>query len=108
MQQQFFQTFTAYLDQSGQVVCQTWQGNQVIGMSMDKYREAEQMASDALAKAEEYRKKLIDAGLIQKELTPEEQIAALNARVGDLSSQLSSLMAVMQSQQTQQHKEGDA
>lgn len=106
MQQQFFQTFTAYLDQSGQVVCQTWQGNQVIGMSLEKYREAEQMASDALAKAEDYRKKLVDAGLIQKELTPEEQISALNARVGELTTQLSAITEFLT--KNQQQKEGGA
>ena len=109
MNQQFFQTFTAFIDQAGQIICQSWQGNQTVGVSVEKYKEAEKMACDAMAKAAEYKQKLIDNGLLQPELSQEEQIAALNARVGDLTSQLSKLMAVMQGQQTQQQtKDGNA
>lgn len=110
MNQQFFQTFTAFIDNTGQIICQSWQGNQTVGVSVDKYKEVEKMASDAMAKAAEYKQKLIDNKLLQPELTQEEQIAALNARVGDLTSQLSALMTFVQNSQQaqQQNKEGNA
>lgn len=109
MNQQFFQTFTAFIDQSGQIICQSWQGNQTVGVSVEKYKEVEKMASDAVQKASEYKQMLIDHKILKPELTQEQQIAALNARVGDLTSQLSKLMAVMQGAQAQhQTEEGNA
>lgn len=88
MNPQFFQTFTAFIDNTGQIICQSWQGNQTVGVSVEKYKEAEKMASDAMTKAAEYKQKLIDNGLLQPELSQEEQIAELRKTVGNLSSQL--------------------
>ena len=108
MNQQFFQTFTAFIDNTGQIICQSWQGNQTVGVSVEKYKEAEKMASEAMEKASEYKQKLIDHGLLKPELTQEEQIAELRETVGNLTSQMSALMSVLQNQQTQQNKEGNA
>lgn len=110
--QQFFQTFTAFIDQEGHIVCQTWNNNQVVGMALEKYKELEKMATDAVAKAEEYKKKLVDSGLLQEPLSTEEQIAALSSTVAGLKAQLNDLsemksqMAVIMDALTNPHKEG--
>ena len=85
--QQFIQNFAAYIDADGRIYAQTFQGNQHMGWTCQRYAELEKLANDATAKAEEYRKQLLDAGLIQPTLTPEEQIAALTKQVAALAAQ---------------------
>lgn len=104
MNQQFFQTFTACVDGTGQIIRCEWNAQQVVGVTIERFQEAEKLANEAMSKADEYKKQLIEHGILKPELTQEEQIAALNARVGDLTSQLSTLMAIMQN--GQQKKEG--
>ena len=86
---QFISNVTSVLVQDGQIYAQTFSGNQLIGMSIEKYRELEKLANDAAAKAEEYRKNLVDAGIIKPKLSADEQIAALSEQVSALASALS-------------------
>ena len=51
------------------------------------------LAQEAITKADDYKKKLIEAGLMQPVLTPEEQIAALTQQVAALSQQVSKLVS---------------
>ena len=85
------QTFYAYSDGQGNLFTQDLTGAHQIGVSLEKYKNTEKMASDALAKAEEYQKKLIDAGLIQKPMSPEEQMSLLMNQVSLLSEQVAKL-----------------
>lgn len=94
--QQFFSQFAAHIDQSGQIVAQTFQGSQIVGVSVAKYQEMQKIAEEATAKAEGYYKQLVDAGLITPKLTPEEQIAALTAQVAQLAQQNAALTQQVQ------------
>jgi hypothetical protein len=85
MSQQFFSTFAAYIDQSGQIVAQFLQGSQVVGVTAARYAEAERLAKEAAGKAEDYHKQLVDAGLIKPKLSTDEQIAALTQQVALLT-----------------------
>ena len=85
MQQNFFSQFTGWVDGSGQILTQTFQGTQVVGVTFAKFQEAQKLAEEATAKAEGYHKQLVDAGIIKPRLTPEEQIAALTAQVAALT-----------------------
>lgn len=85
MQQNFFSQFTGWVDGSGQILTQTFQGTQVVGVTFAKFQEAQKLAEEATAKAEGYHKQLVDAGVIKPKLTPEEQIAALAAQVATLT-----------------------
>lgn len=85
---QFLSNVTSVLIQDGQIYAQNFSGNQLIGMTIEKYRDLEKLANEATAKADEYRKKLVDAGIIQPKLTPEEQIARLTEQVSTLAGAL--------------------
>lgn len=85
MQQNFYSQFTGWVDGSGQILTQTFQGAQVVGVTFAKFQEAQKLAEEAAAKAEGYHKQLVDAGIIKPKLTPEEQIAALTAQVAALT-----------------------
>lgn len=93
---QFLSNVTSVLIQDGQIYAQSFSGNQLIGMTLEKYRELEKLATEASAKADEYKKKLVDAGIIQPKLTPEEQIARLTEQVSTLAGALN-----LQNQQNQ-------
>lgn len=110
MNQQIFQTFTACVDQTGQIVRCEWNAQQVVGVTLERFQEAEKMVTDAMAKADEYKQQLIDHGILKPEMTPEQQqIAELKESIGTLTSQVSALMTVVQNQQAQQQtKEGNA
>lgn len=108
MNQQFFQTFSACIDGTGQIIRCEWNAQQVVGVTLERFQEAEKMANEAMAKADEYKKQLVEHGILQPQLSTEEQIAALNVRVGDLSSKLSALLSAVQNSQQVQHKKEDA
>lgn len=91
--------FWAMIDSQGNVIMTDIAGSRVVGVSLDRYRAMEQAASEALSKAEEYQKMLEEHGLIKKELTPEEQIAAL-------SEQVRMLTEIVTSQIKQEPKDG--
>lgn len=95
--QNFFSQFTGWVDGSGQILTQTFQGAQVVGVTFAKFQEAQKLAEEATAKAEAYHKQLIEAGVIKPRLTPEEQIAALTAQMSQLASQNAALSAQVQS-----------
>lgn len=90
---QYSNFFTAFVDGQGGIHVQDYNGTRQIGMSMEKYREMESVANDALSKADAYHKQLVDAGLISPVLSTEEQLAALAAQVSALTRQLSQLTA---------------
>lgn len=75
------QQFWCYVDQQGQIVATDITGNRIIGVTMEKYNQIESAANEALSKAEGYYKILEENGLVKKQLTPEEQIAALAEQV---------------------------
>ena len=77
--------FWAMVDQQGQIIATDITGSRVVGVVLDKYRSMEKAAADAVEKAEGYYKTLEENGLIKRELTQEEQIAALTAQVQALT-----------------------
>ena len=77
------QQFWACIDGQGQILVTDVSGSRVIGVALDKYKQMETAANDAVTKAEEYFKMLEEHGLITKPLTPEEQIAALTQQVAN-------------------------
>ena len=85
---QFMANVTSVLVQDGQIYAQTFAGNQLIGVTIEKYREMEKLATDAADKAEGFRKQLVDAGIIKPKLSAEEQIAALSEQVANLAGAL--------------------
>lgn len=93
---QFLSNVTSVLIQDGNIYAQNFSGNQLIGVTLEKYNELEKLANDATVKAEEYHKKLVDAGILQPKLSPEEQIARLTEQVSTLAGALN-----MQNQQNQ-------
>lgn len=96
---QFTNSFFALADNQGNIYVQEVQGPRQVGVSVDKYREMESVANDAVSKAEGYYKQLVDAGLIKPKLTTEQQLealaqqnATLSAQVGALTAKISTLM----------------
>lgn len=85
--------FSAFTDGQGGIHVQDYNGTRQIGVSMEKYREMEFVANEALGKADAYHKQLVDAGVIAPVLSTEEQLAALTAQVSTLTKQLSQLTA---------------
>lgn len=77
--------FWAYVDNNGYVVATDYTGAKRIGVTVGKYKEIETALSEALDKAEKYYKQLEDAGLVKKELSADEKIAALTSQVGALA-----------------------
>lgn len=72
--------------------------NQCIGYTKKAYKELQKIAEDAVSKTEEYKKKadeyeqkLIEAGLLQKPLSPEEQFNSLVSLVTQLGSSVQTL-----------------
>lgn len=86
--QQVASSFYAFVDGQGGIHVQQLNGTQQIGVSLEKYREMEAVANDALSKADEYHRKLVEAGIIKPVLTMEQQIAALSEQVAFLTQQL--------------------
>lgn len=89
------QNFYAYVDNNGNIVTQTMQGNQIVGVTLSKHKQIEQIAEQATAKAEEYkqkseeyRTKLVEAGIIQEPLSEQEQIAQLSQQVMHLTQMI--------------------
>lgn len=101
MQQQFSASFFAFADGQGSIYVQDVQGTRQVGVSIEKYRDMERLANEAVSKAEGYHQQLVDAGLIKPKLTPEQQLdilaqqnAALTQQVSTLTQQISALMGV--------------
>lgn len=101
MQSQFSASFFALSDAQGAIYVQDVHGTRQIGVSFEKYKEMEKIASDAVGKAEGYYKQLVDAGLIVPALTTEQQLeilakqnAELTQQVGNLTRQISTLLGV--------------
>ena len=63
--------FSAFVDGTGGIHVQEMNGTRQIGVSLEKFREVESVANDALAKVETYYKQLVDAGIIKPKLTAE-------------------------------------
>lgn len=87
------QNFYAYIDNNGNIISQTFQGNQVVGVTTAKYKQLEQLATEATDKAESYKKQLIDAGLLVEPLSEKEQIAQLSQQVAQLTQIIQSMGA---------------
>lgn len=79
------QTFYAYIDNQGNIVSQNMQGNQIVGVSIGRYKELEALANEATEKAEKYKKQLIEAGIIKEPLTEQQQIEQLTQQVANLT-----------------------
>lgn len=94
------QTFYAYIDSQGNIASQTYQGSQVIGVSLQKYKQMEELAEQATSKAEEYKKQLIDAGLIVVPLTEQQQIAQLSQQVAELTTIIQNMGALNELKQS--------
>lgn len=97
--QQFSSSFFALADAQGAIYVQDVQGTRQIGVSVEKYREMERLANDAVSKAEAYHQQLVDAGIIKPKLTTEQQLdiltqqnTALTEQVSALTQQISTLM----------------
>ena len=71
------QSFYAFADGQGGIHIQDLNGTRQIGVSIERYKEMERVANDAVSKAEAYYKQLVDAGLVQPKLSTEEQLAVL-------------------------------
>lgn len=83
--------FSAFVDGTGGIHVQEINGTRQIGVSLEKFREVESVANDALAKVETYYKQLVDAGIIKPKLTAEDQLAALTQQVAILTDKLSKM-----------------
>lgn len=79
------QNFYAYIDNNGNIISQTFSGNQIVGVTQAKYKHLEQLATEATEKAENYKKQLIEAGFIVEPLSEQEQIAQLSRQVAQLT-----------------------
>lgn len=78
--------FWCYFDNDGYIVAQELTGQfKRIGVGLQKYNQTEKQCLEALDKAEEYRKILVEHDLIKKELTPDERLAALSTQVDTLT-----------------------
>lgn len=85
--------FYAFFDSEGYIVSGDYTGQRKrVGVSLQKFSQIEKLANDTMAKAEEYQKTiaeykkiLVDHGLIQPELTPDEKIAALSGQIDELT-----------------------
>lgn len=85
------QSFYAFADGQGGIHIQDLNGTRQIGVSIERYKEMERVANDAVSKAEDYYKQLVDAGLVQPKLSTEEQLAVLTQQNTALSQQVSLL-----------------
>lgn len=79
--------FYGFFDGKGGIYVQDMQGQRQVGVSVERYQEMERVANEAVAKAEDYHKQLVDAGLIQPRRSPEEQLADLTGQVGAMMQQ---------------------
>lgn len=78
--------FWSYIDGNGNIIASdNVSGSRQVGVSLDRYKQMENIANEATAKAEEYHKRLVEAGLIVVPPTQEEQIAMLTAQVAKLT-----------------------
>lgn len=92
--QPYQQSFPAFIDNEGKIYAQQgYQGNQHIGWTNIKYEEINKICSEALDKADMYKKQLIDAGLLTTPLSTDEQITILNKKVSDLTDLVSKLIS---------------
>lgn len=83
--------FSAFTDNQGGIHVQDYNGTRQIGVSLERYREMESVANEAVAKADEYHKRLVDAGLMEAPMTTEEQLALLTRQVTALTQQVSQM-----------------
>lgn len=79
--------FYGFFDGKGGIYVQDMNGQRQVGVSVERYQEMERVANEAVAKAEDYHKQLVDAGLIQPKRSPEEQLADLTGQVGAMMQQ---------------------
>lgn len=93
------QSFYALADGQGGIHVQDLNGTRQIGVSIERYKDMERIANEAVSKAEGYYKQLVDAGIVQPKLSTEEQLAvltqqnmALSQQVSLLTKQISSIM----------------
>ena len=79
--------FYGFFDGKGGIYVQDMQGQRQVGVLVERYQEMERVANEAVAKAEDYHKQLVDAGLIQPKRSPKEQLADLTGQVGAMMQQ---------------------
>lgn len=78
--------FYAFFDSEGYIIANEWNGNKRIGVSLGKFNNMEKAANAAIEKAKAYREMLEERGILQKEMTPEERMAALSEQMQALAS----------------------
>lgn len=84
--------FWAFFDNDGNIVASDYSGERRVGVTLAKFNKMEKLANETMgiaeqhkAKEEEYRAILEEKGIIPKELTPDEKIAALSDQVNQLT-----------------------
>lgn len=78
--------FWAWVDNNGNIIASdNVSGTRQVGVSIERYKQMESIANEATNKAEDYHKRLVEAGLIVVPPTQEEQIAMLTAQVAKLT-----------------------
>ena len=87
-------TSYASITQSGDIVASDMMGNRIVGVSIERYKQLEQMATEATATAEQYHKQLVDAGLITMPKTDAEKIDELSTKVAQLTQVLMQMQGI--------------
>lgn len=106
MQGYYPSQFYGYVDNEGNIFVLDGMGDKRIGVSVKKYNQLEKMANELMAKAEDYQQQLIEHGIIQKELTPDEKISALSGQVEQLTALVAQLVSEKQHQTSPKPEKG--
>lgn len=86
-------SFNGSMDAEGNIFSIDFlQGRKLVGASLARVKELENALSSVISKAEEYEKMLIDAGILKKKMTPEEQVEALTEKVEKLTACVAALL----------------
>lgn len=78
-------------DNQGKVFYTSFTGEQFVGYSEQAYNELQNIANEALSKAEEYKKMLIDNGLLKEPLKQEDINNQILEQLNYLSTQMKQL-----------------
>lgn len=94
MNNDFMQTYSMQnfkTDNDGKVFYTTFTGEQFVGYSKQAYEELQQIANEALSKAEEYKQILIDNGLLKEPVSQDKINNQILEQLNNLSMQLTKL-----------------
>lgn len=94
MNNDFMQTYSMQnfkTDNDGKVFYTTFTGEQFVGYSKQAYEELQQIANEALLKAEEYKQILIDNGLLKEPVSQDKINNQILEQLNNLSMQLTKL-----------------